>query len=128
MEIVREMVIAFEAGDREAWRRQLAPDVVWDNSATRLVEAQVHRGHAGIEKFFTEWLGAWDAPTVETTELIDAEDCVVAVFRWSGVGKSSGVRTEQEFYGVYDVRDGLVARFRGYDTREEALEAAGLSE
>jgi hypothetical protein len=31
-------------------------------------------------------------------------------------------------FAVYDVKDGGIVRFRQYDTRQEALEAAGLSE
>ena len=65
---------------------------------------------------------------MEHLEYIDAGDSVVVAFRWWGRGKSSGVPVESDFFGVHDLRDGKIVRFRQYDTRAEALEAAGLSE
>ena len=60
-------------------------------------------------------------------ELIDAgEDQVVAVLRFGGHAKQSGVGTEQTFATVYTIRDGKIARGREYATRDQALEAAGL--
>jgi ketosteroid isomerase-like protein len=52
----------------------------------------------------------------------------VIVFRQGGVGRGSGVRTERDFFAVYDLRGSKVVRYRQYESREEALEAAGLSE
>jgi hypothetical protein len=38
------------------------------------------------------------------------------------------VRIAKDFFGVYDLKDTKVVRFRQYTSREEALEAAGLAE
>jgi hypothetical protein len=38
------------------------------------------------------------------------------------------VRVERDFFGVFELRESKVVRYRLYETREEALEAAGLSE
>jgi ketosteroid isomerase-like protein len=66
---------------------------------------------------------------VEPLEVIDAgQDQVVAVFRNSGRAKLSGVETDLTFAALYTVREGKIARGREYWTRDEALEAAGLSE
>ena len=81
-----------------------------------------------MERFFIDWLGTWVNPVVESLELTDAGDSVISVFRWTGRGKASGVETETTMFGVYDVKGGRVVRFRQYESREEALEAAGLSE
>jgi ketosteroid isomerase-like protein len=101
--------------------------VIWDTSAANLAGAGIYHGHEGAERFFIEWLGAWRDPTVEHLELIDAGDSVVSIFRWTGKGKASGVETQQTFFGVYDLRGGKVVRYRQYETREEALAAAGES-
>jgi ketosteroid isomerase-like protein len=62
-------------------------------------------------------------------ELIDAgEDQVVAVLRIMGRAKLSGVETDLTYAALYTIRDGKIARGREYWTRDEALEAAGLSE
>ncbi len=34
---------------------------------------------------------------------------------------------ENDFYGVYELKDGAIVRFRQFETREEALRLAGLS-
>jgi ketosteroid isomerase-like protein len=128
VEMVKAFTRLFEAGDRDAWRNQFDPDVVWDTSASEMPSAGVYRGHQGVERFFREWLGTWSDYRVETSEFIDAGDSVVIVFRQSGVGRTSGVRAEHDFFGVYDISESKVIRYRQYESRREALEAAGLRE
>jgi ketosteroid isomerase-like protein len=128
VEIVRDMTTRFASGDRESWRKVVAEDVIWDTSATSIPQAGVYEGHSGVERFFIDWLGTWEDLVLENLDFIDAGDSVVVVFRWAGRGKVSGVKTETTMFAVYDVKDGRVVRFRQYDTRQEALEAAGLSE
>ena len=65
-------------------------------------------------------------PTGELLEVGD--DKVVAVHRISGTAKQSGIESEMTYAAVYRFRDGKVSRGREYATREQALEAAGLSE
>ena len=128
VEIIRSLNARFVQGDRTSWKEVFSEDVVWDTTAANMEGAGVYRGHEGAERFFIEWLGAWHDPTVELLELIDAGDSVVSSFRWSGRGKASGVDIQQTFFGVYDLRDGKVVHYRQFETREEALAAAGVEE
>jgi ketosteroid isomerase-like protein len=128
VERVKAFTSLFEAGDRNVWRDYFDPDVVWDTSASSMPSAGVYHGHEGIERFFREWLGAWSDYRIEPREYIDAGGSVVIVFRQSGIGRGSGVRTERDFFGVYDLSDSKVVRYRQYESRKEALEAVGLSE
>jgi ketosteroid isomerase-like protein len=128
VEIVKEFTSLFEAGDRDTWRDYFDPDVIWDTSASTMPAAGIYHGHQGVERFFREWLGGWSDYGIEPREYIDAGGSVVLVFRQSGIGRGSGVRTEREFFGVYDLNDSKVARYRQYESRTEALAAAGLSE
>ena len=50
------------------------------------------------------------------------------VFRQAGTGKRSGVRIERDFFGVWELRDSKVVRFRLFASREQALKAAQLQE
>jgi ketosteroid isomerase-like protein len=87
------------------------------------------RGHEAMRAYVEDWLETFDDPKTDPVELIDAgADRVVAVLRASGRAKQSGVETEVTYAVVYTVRDGKIARGREYWTRDEALEAAGLSE
>ena len=53
---------------------------------------------------------------------------VAIVFRQRGTGRESGVQIERDFFGVYDLRGSKVVRYRMYESRDQALEAAGLSD
>ena len=98
-----------------------------DTSASNWPSAGVLHGHPGVERFFRDWLGAWRDFEVETSEYLDAGDSVVVVFRQRGIGRQSGIHMERDFFSVYDLRELKVVRYRMYESREEALEAAGLS-
>jgi uncharacterized protein len=128
VEVVKAFTLSFEGGDRDEWREYFDPSVVFDTSATEMPSAGVYHGHEGIERFFREWLGTWNDYEISHREYIDAGDAVVVVFRQSGTGRASGVRTERDFFGVYELRESKVMRYRMYESRQEALEAAGLSE
>ena len=128
VEIVKAFTSLFQAGDRDRWRDYFDPDVIWDTSASTMPTAGIYHGHQGVEHFFREWLGSWSEYRIEPREYIDAGGSVVLVFRQSGIGRDSGVRTEREFFAVYDLSDSKVVRYRQYESRTEALEAAGLRE
>jgi ketosteroid isomerase-like protein len=86
-------------------------------------------GRDAVRAYAQDWLDTFDDVRTEVVELIDAEeDKVVAVLRMSGRAKLSGVETGLTYAGVYTIRDGKIARGREYATRDQALEAAGLSE
>jgi ketosteroid isomerase-like protein len=81
-----------------------------------------------VEQFFRDWLGTWREFELETSEYLDAGDSVVVVFRQQGTGRESGIPMERDFFAIYELRESKVVRYRMYDSREEALEAAGLTE
>jgi ketosteroid isomerase-like protein len=86
-------------------------------------------GRDAVRAYVQDWLDTFDDVRTEVVELIDAdEDKVIAVLRMSGRAKLSGVETELTYAVVYTIRDGKIARGREYATRDQALEAAGLSE
>ena len=82
-----------------------------------------------MRAYLQDWFDTFDDLKVEPLEVIDAgQDQAVAVVRFGGRAKLSGVEADLTFAALYTVRDGKVARGREYWTREEALEAAGLRE
>ena len=126
VEIVRGL---FDRWGSEYWREAIAEDAVWDVSAVSFAGMSgVYHGHAGIEQFFRNWLGPWENPIVELVEIAPAGDSVFVEMRWRARGQSSGAEVEQDFFGAYDLRDGMIVGFRQCETRDQALEAAGLSE
>jgi ketosteroid isomerase-like protein len=126
VEIVKEFTRLFEEGDRDRWRDYFDPDVVWDTSVSDWPTAGVVRGHAAVERFFRDWLATWRDYEIESREYLDAGDSVVVTFRQSGTGRESGVHIDRDFFAIYDLKKSKVVRYRMYDSRQEALEAAGL--
>jgi ketosteroid isomerase-like protein len=74
------------------------------------------------------WYEAWERVEPDLRELLDAGDHVVSIEITRGRGRASGVEVELQQYGVWTIRDGKIVRARWFTTRQEALEAAGLSE
>jgi ketosteroid isomerase-like protein len=62
-------------------------------------------------------------------ELLEARavgDQVLASYRVSGAGKSSGIQTEMAVFDLLTFRDGLISRRQTFYSEDEALEAADL--
>jgi ketosteroid isomerase-like protein len=86
-------------------------------------------GKTAMRAYLQDWFDMFDAYYVEQVELIDAgEGRVVAVLRFGGRAKLSGIETAQMLGAVFTIRGDRIARGREYATREEAFEAAGLRE
>ena len=131
MEIVRRIYDAVERDDTEAVFSLYDPHVEWDTArlASEGISATgLYRGHAGIREFFRQWYEAWDDSQFDLEELIDAGEEVVSVVTRRGRGRASGVQVQAPGAVVWTIRGGKVDRVVLFPTRDEALEAAGLSE
>jgi ketosteroid isomerase-like protein len=103
------------------------PDAVIDLSRN-VFNPAVHRGLDGLRRWIEQVDEMWDSFQIEPEEFIDAGDNVFVASRLSGRGRG-GVEAEMRAFSVWTLREGKVSRFRGgYRDRDEALEAAGLSE
>ena len=131
VEIVRRIYDAVEADDPEAVFSHYDPDVEWDTArlASEGISATgLYRGHEGIRKFFRQWNEAWGESHFDLEELIDAGEEVVSVVTRRGRGRASGVEVQSPGAVVWRIREAKVVRVVLFPTREEALEAVGLSE
>ena len=129
VEIVRDAAAAFNRGDLDAWLEYWTDDIDYRAVEGALDDRGPMHGKDAVRVHFQDWLDTFDDLKAEPLELIDAADeQVVTVLRFGGRAKLSGVESDLTFAVVYTLRDGKVARGREYWTRDEALEAAGLSE
>jgi ketosteroid isomerase-like protein len=81
-----------------------------------------------VREFVGQWAGAFDDFGVRAEEVIDVEDHVVIRLHQSGRGKDTGAQVENRTWQVFTFRDGKIVHCRGYPSRQEALEAAGVHE
>jgi ketosteroid isomerase-like protein len=123
VDIVAECTRRFAAG-RHVTDEYFDPKIVWDTSQSGMPAAGVYHGRAGVRRFFRDWLADWSDYEIEARECIDAGDAVVLVFRQAGTGKRGGVRTERDFFSVWELEDSKVVRFRLFASREQAFTAA----
>ena len=103
VDIVKEFTRRFAAG-RHVTDDYFDQNIVWDTSASGLPSAGVYHGREGVRRFFREWLAPWTDYAIEARDCIDAGGAVVLVFRQTGTGKESGVRTERDFFAVWNSR------------------------
>jgi len=111
--------------DLEAMLEVAHPEIEFVTHPGFVGQPPAYRGHEGVR----HWLKAlepWESFQVDVEELIDTSaDTVVAVSRVTARGSGSGVDVEMRTYDVVTVVDGKIRRRRHYETREDALEAAG---
>jgi ketosteroid isomerase-like protein len=95
-----------------------------------IMDGREYRGHADVRRWlFEDWSDAWSVWTAQPEEYIDAGgDRVIAVFRISATGRSSGVRIERQDAIVYVLRDLRIVRIDYYNSRQQALDAVGLAD
>jgi ketosteroid isomerase-like protein len=127
VEIVKAFSERFAAGGHIS-DQYFHPEIVWDTTASGMPGAGVYNGVDEVRGFWRDWLEPWEDYEIDYSEYIDAGDAVVLVFRQAGTGRGSGIRSEREFFAVWYLRDSKVERFRLFESRKQAFEAAGLSE
>ncbi len=131
VEIVRGVFEAIDRQDPKAVFAAYDRDVQFDFTESplgTLMGSAVYYGHDGIRQWVRDRDEHWEAAEDECQDLIDAGDHVISFVFTRGRGRLSGVETELKHYGVWMIRSKKIVRVAWFYSREEALQAAGLSE
>ena len=91
-------------------------------------EDEVYRGHDGLRRFFDQWLSVWETYVGGIDEFRELGDRLLVLCWQSGEGGESGVPAKMEFAQIFSFREGRIVHVDNFSDRNEALEAAGLSE
>jgi ketosteroid isomerase-like protein len=92
-------------------------------------EEEPVRGREALVGWIQRWFDAWNEMSVVVNEISEPRNgVVVTAVTVHGRGAASNVHVDQRFFHVCDMRDGKVVRMREYLERDQALEAAALSE
>jgi ketosteroid isomerase-like protein len=87
------------------------------------------RGKDAVVDYFRHYWGTWEDYALEPTEILDVgDDRVLAVVHERGRGRGSGTPFERHWTVLYTLRGGKLVGWTAFASREDALEAAGLSE
>jgi ketosteroid isomerase-like protein len=111
----------------DAWVAMMAPDLEW-HVDPQDPDTTVHRGPEAARRYGLSWAEMMDTK-IEVREVFEAsDDQLVAWTRHEARGGASGVPVGQDLAFIFKLRDGLVTRIQETQDKQEALEAAGLSE
>jgi ketosteroid isomerase-like protein len=127
VEVVRRGHEAFERGDLTAMLELLDHEVV-SYVAAPLPDPGEYHGPEGLLQMFANWTEGFDEYVQRAEEYIEAGDHVIAGVYQRGTGTQSGVPVERRFWFLHTLRKGKLVRVGVHDTKQQALEAAGLSE
>ena len=128
--VAQAAVDAFNRDGVDGWLEYFTDDVDYRAAEGAIDDrGQIH-GKDALRAYAEDWTEMFDDVRFEPVEVIDAgDDTVIAVMRISARPKGTSAEAlTLSVAGVNTIRDGKIARSREYWTREEALEAAGLSE
>ena len=129
VEVVRAAYEAFARGGLDRHMEHFSDDVDYRAIVGAPDDIGPIRGKDTLRALLQDWVDMFDGFRMELLDLIDAgEDTVVALERFGGRAKRSGVETDQTLGDVFTIRDGKIVRVREYPSLEVALEAVGLRE
>jgi ketosteroid isomerase-like protein len=124
VELVQESLERFVATGEPAWDILHEEIEVHDHD---ILDAGEYRGHAGFGRWLEDWGAGLPVYSFEPQEFIDAGDVVVAVILLKAKGRGSSVDVERQDAMVCKVRDGKIVQLDYYNSKQQALDAAGLA-
>lgn len=127
VEIIERFFAVRNAGDLDAMEACIHSEGVFDLSESRSPYRGVYRGREEIRAVWQEVLEAFaDIQMVGVEPVTNGNQVVVGV-HVAGRGLASGIELTGAAANLFEIRDGLIVLFKLFQTRAEALEAAGLS-
>ncbi len=126
VETVHRVYEAFNEGDFERALEATHPDFTldWSNSIGPM--KGVYRGREQTLDLWKSFLAAWSEVSWEPEEILElGADHVVVVNHVRMRGQGSGIEVDATGYQLWTFRDGLGESVKLFQTKEEALAAAG---
>jgi uncharacterized protein len=129
VERVRRGYDAWNRRDLDAAIAFVDPEIEWTMiGTTRFPGTEgTYHGHDGVREFWRLLIEPWAELHIEVEGTRASGDLVVAFVRFRAQARE-GLELEAPFVHLLDFRHGKLIRFRSFDNRAEALEAAGLRE
>ena len=127
VELVRQLVDAFNNRDDVAFARLTTDDFEWSTSVMA-VEGEIFLGREGIETYFNRMSEAWDEFKAVIDSYRDLGERVLISGQVEGRGRGSGAPVIASLDILYDFRDAKISRMSSFLDHDEAMRAAGLAE
>ena len=129
VELIREVNALFNEnpGDASSWLDYYDAEAEFQ-MPPEWPEGRLLRGHGEIKATANAWIGSFDEYRWDEERILDADDCVVALYHHRGRARGTGDWVERQIESVWYLRDRKVVKVLAFFSWEEALEAAGLRE
>ena len=119
------------AAPRKDWELMFvrySADVVWEipEEFQTLGFAESYHGHEGLVEGLERFSEAFESWEIRPARSLDFGDRVLALGRFHGRARASGVEWQQKFSQLVALDKGLVVRDRFFYSWEQGLRAAGL--
>ena len=130
LDAIRHVYEQMAQGNFWAAREIFHPEIAWEwsSSMSGLTGVGTYHGIEGVEAATRDQFEAWDWFWQEGEKFIEKGDDVVVLTRLHGRLKGSEREVQSQAADVWTFREGRAVRVKSYDSRDEAIEAAGLSE
>ena len=126
-ELVRRTIDLWNARDIDQALEELADDceMDWSNSIGPL--KGIYRGREGVLKLWMSFLDAWDTVHWDPEDIIEVDDTRVVVVNHVRMrGRGSGVDVDATGVQLWTIETGKAQRIKLYQSKSDALKAAGL--
>jgi ketosteroid isomerase-like protein len=129
VDLVRRATDAYNRRDLDRFIETWAPGAVVDWSNSRGFDARVFRGHSEIRALLQSFLETFEGARVELVDdPVEIEDGLVIADNVTYFRGRNGVEVQARSCWLIRIRDGQQTSLTLYQTKQEALKAAGLSE
>jgi ketosteroid isomerase-like protein len=129
VEVTRRAFEAFARGDLDWVLETMDPDIEWAPAIAPILGVEPIRGKDALRRFFTrDLVEAFDDFEAKPLSIEDLGDNVLVNIAYFARGRASRVPISLETFALFVRRGGKTVSFRDYETKAEALEAAGLPE
>jgi ketosteroid isomerase-like protein len=123
VELVRRSVAAWNRRDVAGFLAFFAPECEV-RFRSHVPEPGPYNGPEALRRGIESFLDAWEAFKVDLGEVGEVGNQIVADLHLKVQGRESDLGYEANECHIFEIRDGQILRWRGYSTREEALQAA----
>ncbi|MDX6615773.1 MAG: hypothetical protein QOD60_864, partial [Solirubrobacterales bacterium] len=122
-ELVRHMYDLWGPGKPDEWISCFHDEIEYIPSAGLSGFDAIYRGHEGMRRFWSHKEDGWESTEVVLLHFEERGDNFVVFVLASLVMKGTGAQIEVSLHQGGKMRDGLIYRLGGYESRTEAFQA-----
>jgi ketosteroid isomerase-like protein len=126
-EVVRRVFEELSRREPAAAIEYFDPEIEFDFTRSRGPNRGMYVGRREVQRNWESFLGAWEEWVSEPHDFIELEDGALLFSIRGRMTGRGGIELNVQAAHIWTIRDGLVVRATFFQTREDAMAAAGLA-